>query len=148
MAASLPAGLQGAPNTGQSLQEIRNEHKAEARDCCIERLCFHVQLLSIHHLGRDVAQASLLRRFGGNLQHLSRDVGGQHRAYRPDAFSGQDGLLSRACGHIEDLTADHDVRHVKHDLGCQSDGLRASRGATSPPFSRTRCEPSPPSIWK
>ena len=89
----------------------------DAGDDGVEEPLLDVQLLTVHHPGRDVGDASLPRPLLGELQDVAGDVGRQHAPVGPDAPGGRERLPARPGRDIEHARALADRGQVEHQLG-------------------------------
>src|SRR5918993_5059638 len=91
-------------------------------------------VLTVHHASADVRETCPSHYVSGDVQHVSRNICGQHVATRPYSLSSQKGLVSRASRHVKYTVAGTEIGQVKHPFsGCPID-LTTSCLAMDPPF--------------
>jgi hypothetical protein len=71
----------------------------------VVRVWLEINILGVHDARLHVSEARFCRRVARQLEHADRNIRGQHAAGCSNALSGQDSLIARAGGYVEDPTA-------------------------------------------
>jgi hypothetical protein len=102
-------------------------------------------MLEIHeNLCGDIGQPGLLGLFGGNRQHVGRNIRRDDPSTRSDAPSRQDGLIPRSCGDIKHSSMSVTVHRPYTNVVTIWPFISSSRQRNRAPFTilRSPCLPA------